>query len=297
MKDEAARRPAREGGFIFHLSSLILVLLVSCGERGSGRVIDDLGRSVEVPSEVSRVVTLAPGLSEIVHAIGSAHLLAGTDDYSNFPPEIARLPKVGGMEPSREKIAELDPDLVIASTSAMHPQLISTLEAMNVPLAVVRTDRLSEIPRAMTLIGELLGSPDTEKARKEFASAVEAQRRKRSPAPKVLFVIWADPLYVAVAGTHLGDILELTGVENAARSANARSLYSLEAVVANPPDLILYPSGTGSPEALLSLLNARRPGRPVTAHSVEEDLFMRPGPRLPRAAAALNRIVDEWEGE
>jgi iron complex transport system substrate-binding protein len=279
------------------IAAPFLVLLVSCAERRNGELVDDLGRRVDLPQHVSRVITLAPGLTEIVHAIGSEALLAGTDDYSDFPPEVAALPKVGGMEPSRERIAELEPDLVLVSTSAMHPQLTAALDSMNIPLYAVRTDRLHEIAPAMSRIGEILGSPRASQAREEFERRVEQQRRTRNSKPRVLFVIFPDPLYVAVPETHLGDLLDLTGVGNAAESGNQRSLYSREAVVANPPDLILYPSRTAPPDALVALINARGQRRPVAAHPVDEDLFMRPGPRLPDAAAAINAIVDSWERE
>ncbi len=280
---------------LLRIAAPFLVLLASCTERRSGETVDDLGRRVALPQQVSRVITLAPALTEIVHAIGSGALLAGTDDYSDFPPQAAALPKVGGMEPSRERIAQLDPDLVLASTSAMHPQLAVALESMDIALYAVRTDRLHEVAPAISRIGEILGSPRANDVRVEFERRMEAERRTRGSKPRVLFVIFPDPLYVAVPETHLGDLLALTGVVNVAAAGNQRSLYSREAVVANPPDMIFYPGRAAPPDALVTLLNARREGRPVTAHSVDEDLFMRPGPRLPEAAAAINRIVDEWE--
>lgn len=280
---------------ILLIAASLLALVASCTGRREGALVDDLGRRVDLPQQVTRVITLAPALTEIAYALGSESLLAGTDDYSDFPPQSAKLPKVGGMEPSRERIAQLEPDLVLASTSAMHPQLAATLESMGIPLYAVRTDRLHEIAPAMTRIGELLGSPRAPEAAEEFERRLEAQRRARARRPRVLFIIYPDPLYVAVPGTHLGDLLDLVGVVNAAESGSQRSLYSREAVVANPPDLILYPSRTAPPDALVSLLNERRSGRSVTAHPVNEDLFMRPGPRLDQAAAELNRIVDSWE--
>lgn len=288
------KAPARRGcSFIVLLC--LLSLQPSCRETSAGAVTDDLNRPVAIPSDVRRVVTLAPGLSEIVHAIGSSSKLVGTDDFSDFPPEVAALPKVGGMEPSRERIAELAPDLVLASTSSMHPQLASALGSMNVSLFAVRTDRLHEIGPAMTKLGGILGSPAAAEARSEFERSLEAQRRKRSRAPRVLFVIWAEPLYVAVPGTHLGDLLEWTGVVNAAASASPQSLYSLESVLENPPDVILYPSEMDPPAALLSMVNTEERARQVVAYPVDEDLFMRPGPRVALAAAEVNRIADEWE--
>jgi len=70
--------------------------------------------------------------------------------------------------------------------------------------------------------------------------------------------------------------------------------YSLEALVASPPDLLLYPRGAVTPEQMAAL-RARVPELKGEVVAVNEDVFLRPGPRVVEAARRLNAILDQWE--
>lgn len=257
---------------------------------------DDLNRDVAVPPRVARVITLAPNLTELIYAIGAGSKVVGTDDFSNYPAAALKVPKVGGMQPNIEKIAALKPDLVIASTEGNHPNLGPALAAIDVPLFVVRTDRLSQIGTAMTRLGELLGAEaGAAKAAQELQRQITAQRRTRANAPRILFAVWTDPLYVGGEETFVDDLLRLTGARNAVE-VPAWPQYSLETLAANPPDLILYPRKSVDPQQLAALL-VKAGGLKVASQGVDEDVFTRPGPRVGEAAAGLNAILDKVAAE
>ena len=42
-----------------------------------------------------RIVSLAPSNTEIAFALGLGPQVVGVDDHSDYPPEVARLPRVG----------------------------------------------------------------------------------------------------------------------------------------------------------------------------------------------------------
>ncbi|HEX6084073.1 MAG TPA: helical backbone metal receptor [Thermoanaerobaculia bacterium] len=275
---------------ITHHSSLVLALLiVSCGERPAATTQDDLGRDVALPREVRRVVTLSPNLTEMVYAVGADDRLVGADDFSNFPGAAAKLPKVGGMQPNLEKIVSLRPDLVLASTEGNHPNLAPALAAAQIPLFVVRTDRLAQIAPAMRRVGELLRAPRTDDAVRELEAAVDLQRRTRATKTRVLFAVWTDPLYVAGRETFTDDLFALTGAENAV-PVKGWPQYSLESFIAAPPDVLLYPRGAVTEQQVDALL--AKAGLQTRVIAVNEDIFQRPGPRMALAAGALNAILD-----
>jgi ABC-type Fe3+-hydroxamate transport system substrate-binding protein len=259
------------------------------GERPATTAKDDLGRDVAVPARVTRAVTLAPNLTEMIFAVGAGERIVGADDFSNFPAAARALPKVGGMQPNIEKIVALRPDLVIASTEGNHPNLAPALAAANVPLFVIRTDRLDQIPTAMIRLGRLFGV-DTTRVVRELEAAVAAQKRVRPNPPRVMFAVWTDPLYVGGRDTFTDDILQLTGATNAVE-VTGWPQYSLESLVAAPPDLILYPRGAVTPEQLTAL-QKRVPELKAKIVAVDEDIFQRPGPRVVEAARRLNAILD-----
>lgn len=269
---------------------LLVLLCFACSEAPPATTRDDLDRAVALPREIRRVVTLAPNVTEILYAVGAEAKIVGTDDYSNFPAAAKSLPKVGGLQPNIEKMVALKPDLVLASTEGNHPNLAAALAAARIPLFVIRTDRLAEIPTAMRRVGALLDARDAEDAARKVERAVEAQRRTRANAPRVLFAVWTDPLYVAGRATFTDDLFALTGARNAV-ALNGWPQYSLESLLASPPDLLLYPRGAVTREQVDALLK-RLPGLQTRVVSVNEDIFQRPGPRMAEAAAALNAIME-----
>ena len=242
------------------------------------------------PAKPVRVVTLAPNLTEMMYAAGAESSVAGTDDASNFPPAARALPKVGAMQPDIEKIAALKPDLVVASTEGNHPNLAQALKAVNIPLMLIRTDRLAEIAPAMRTLGRKTNGARTDQAVATLERELAAQKRTRAKSPRVLFAVWTDPLYVAGRNTFIDDLFIHTGAQNAV-PLNGWPQYSLESLVANPPDLILYPRGAVTPQQVEGLL-ARAPGLRPRVEPVDQDIFQRPGPRVVEAARALNAILD-----
>jgi ABC-type Fe3+-hydroxamate transport system substrate-binding protein len=275
-----------------HPSSLILLFALACARHEPATTRDDLNRPVPLPPHIQRVITLAPNLTEIVFAIGAGDRLAGADDFSDEPAAAKALPKVGGMQPNIEKIVALKPDLVLASTSGNQPNLATALAAVHIPLFVVRTDRLDEIPAAMERLAALLHAPRADAAQ-ELRARIAQQKRTRTHPPRVLFAVWADPLYVAGRRTFADDLLVLAGARNAVE-VDGWPQYSMESLVANPPDFILYPSKPVSTAQIEKLL-AVSPGlsKRIRVVGVDENLFTRPGPRVARAAAELNRILDQ----
>lgn len=194
------------------------------------------------------------------------------------------------MQPDLEKIASLRPDLVLASTEGNHPSLAPALEAARIPLFVVRTDRLDEIAPAVERIGALLGVAESHAIAGRLEEGISSLRRQRARRPRVLFAIWTDPLYVAGRKTFTDDLLTLAGAENVVH-ANGWPQYSLESLVAEPPELILYPEGALTPAQMDALL-ARLPGARPRVVAVDEDVFQRPGPRVIDAARKLDAIFD-----
>jgi len=240
-----------------------------------------------------RAVSLAPNITELAFAAGAGKRLVGTDDFSDDPPAAKRLPKVGGTQPNVEKIIALKPDLVLASTSSAPPGLESSLRAAHIPLAWIKTDRLADVPRAMTIVAAHLGVLDAPVYANRLQQAIDAQRRSRLHPPRVMFVVWTNPLYVAGRETFVGDLLELCGATNAV-TVKGWPQYSLESLVANPPDVILYPNLSVKPQAMKELLDAAPGVRDHTrVIAVEENVFVRPGPRVVEAARALNAILDQ----
>lgn len=270
-------------------------LHAGCERAAAPTATDDLGRPVAVPARVSRIVSLSPNLTEMLFAVGAGERVVGTDDFSNFPRAARSIPKVGGMQPNIEKIAALRPDLVVASTEGNQPNLAPALQAAGIPLYVVKTDRLADVVPAMRRLGRVVRARETERAAAAVEQAIARERRPRATKTRLMFVVWTDPLYVAGGGTFTEDLMQLAGGENAVAVAGWPQ-YSLESMLAAPPDILLYPRSSVT-SAQIVALRLRLPGVTTRVVPVDDDIFQRPGPRVADAARTLNVILDGYEDE
>lgn len=129
-------------------------------------VQDSADRYVEVPYPVKSVVVLWDNPTEEMKALGAIDRIVGIDDATKadvdagYYPELAGTPVVGSYEePNYEKIAELDPDVVICLSS--YPPLPDEIQAELEPfgIAVVGLDfyRTEIYFREVTTLGKMLG--------------------------------------------------------------------------------------------------------------------------------------------
>ena len=103
----------------------------------SRELVDQVGRTVEVAEPLTRVVSLAPNLTEISYEVGGGEALVGATRFANFPEAAARLPKVGSyVALDIEKIVSLKPQLCLAIRDGNPKAVVDRLEALGIPVYV-----------------------------------------------------------------------------------------------------------------------------------------------------------------
>ena len=301
---DSAGRAARRAGIHRFLFVAVLLLLFACPSPGQADfplvIKDDRGVSVRLDASPRRVVSLAPNLTEIVFLLGREDLLVGVTRFCNYPARAAALPRVGGIvDPDVERIVATDPDLVLCTTDGNPKERVAVLEAMGIPCFAVGPQNLAEVFRTIEKVGVLLGVPG--KGRREAdalrARAERVSQEKRSPSPRVLFVVSTSPIIVAGNGTFLDELVRAPGGINAAgRFAGRYPRLSLEDLIAAGPDIILVAGMTGvegfSPDvSRWAEVPAFRNGDVVT---LDGDLVTRPGPRMVTALENVARVFAAW---
>jgi len=113
--------------------------------------------------------------------------------------------------------------------------------------------------------------------------------------PRVLCVVWIDPLIVAGGETVIDDLINLAGGVNIVRTAGFPR-YSLEELVVDPPDVILLALDRGGlhhGEALrrLPVWREVRPVREGAVRVIDASLTSRPGPRIVDGVELLARLL------
>jgi iron complex transport system substrate-binding protein len=279
---------------------LVAVLAASAPVGAAVQVTDGTGRTLTLPALPRRIVSLVPGVTEMLYAIGAEDRLVGRTDFCDYPPEARSKPSVGGtVSPSLEVLVTLKPDLVVATSAGNSDETRRQLERLRVPLYLVDPHGLSDVFRTMTRLGAL-----TEREGRAAEVVAGLERRVRAvavrvaalPRPRVLYVVWPEPLIVPGRGAAVTELIELAGGESvSADGPEGYPRYSVEAAVARGPEvIILARHGAGTaPYARekwerFADLPAIRAGR---LYAVDGDLFHRFGPRVVDALEILARLL------
>jgi iron complex transport system substrate-binding protein len=284
------------------LLALLLAVLVGCRE--------EVARSPE-PKEAEpcrRVIALTPSLVETLFALGLGDRVVGVGDYSTWPPEAEKKPRLGGLfNPNLEQIVALKPDLAVLIPSER--DLAARLEPLGVDVLVVPNESLADVERSFHTLAERCGvAAAGDRLAAEWRQGLSPEPLP-GPPPRVMLSVGRQTgrlgdLIVAGKGTFFHELLERLGAQNA--FADAPGLYpqiSLEEIVARRPDVILelraYPV---SPEVAASLRSdwlelgdvpaVRGDGVEILAG----DYVVIPGPRLPRLYREMREALSRSRG-
>ncbi|HMI53048.1 MAG TPA: helical backbone metal receptor [Candidatus Saccharimonadales bacterium] len=261
-------------------------------------VTDETGRTVRLPQQIHRIITLSPNLTEIVYALGLQDELVGNTTYCDYPPEAQKKTKVGDtINPSIEEIATLHPDIVLV-TKGNRLETVYALEKLGIPSYGTDPHTIEEIAASTKRLGEILGAG-------EAAAAVVADFHHRLadvqqhvaavPMARVLFVVWTEPLISISKDTFIADALRYAGATSIVDSTAPWPRMNLEEVVKLQPDFLVFPdsrSGQG-PHTFETM--ADLPGwrllNAVRNHkiAVVNEVIDRPAPRIVTAIEELAR--------
>ena len=265
-------------------------------------ITDSSDYTVTIEKKPERIVSLSPSTTEIVAALGAEAKLVGRTEYCSYPEEVQDATTVGGTStPSLEKIIELKPDLVLASTHAPK-EVVEKLRELKIPTIFLNEDdnfdgTYSAIEKTGQLIGEDAKAKEIVDSMKKTKTAVETAVNKEfegKERPSIYFTnsIGENGDFAAGGDTFISEVLELAGGKNIAGDVEGWS-YSKEKIVENDPDIIIVPGGVGIKEDLAKLpvykdLTAVKEGN---VYEVNQDEISRQGPRVVNALEDIAIII------
>lgn len=266
-------------------------------------VTDGLGRSVTIQAEPQRIISLAPSCTEILFALGLGSRVVGVDKFSNYPPEVAGIEKVGGFsDPSVEKIASLKPDLLLGTS--MHKKFLPQFEALGAPVLLLEPRNVDGVLADIRLVGRATGRPEAaEKLAQQISERIERVRSKVQTVPVdqrpwVYYEVYSEPIMTVGPGTLIHQLIELAGGRNIAYDAQTDyPEFSSEVIIQRNPDVIIFPSFHGSAALTPEKLRARpgwariRAVREGRVYPIDADIISRPGPRIADAVEELAHLI------
>ncbi|MDD5641123.1 MAG: cobalamin-binding protein [Syntrophales bacterium] len=270
--------------------------------------IDQSGHRVNLPASPRRLVTMAASLTEMVFALGLGDRVAGVEQFSDYPPAIRELPKIGSYKlPDLERIVALRPDLCLAIKDGNPPHILARLRGLGIPVYVVDPRDLKGVIATIREIGGLLGAAD--RADALAASLTRRYQRVRDLAaraarrPRVFFQIGVSPIVSAGSHTFLDELITTAGGLNLAAGKVPYPRFSQEQVLALQPEIIIITSmSRGAAFAQVKAGWERWETLPAARnhriHLVDSDIVDRPSPRLLDGLEMLLRLIHpELAGE
>jgi len=263
-------------------------------------VRDDAGQVLTLAVPARRVITLAPHLAELVHAVGAGDRLVGVMRYSDHPPAVTQLPLVGdAFALNLEVIATLKPDLVLMWSSGVNPRQQQRLQALNLPTYDSEINTVEGLADTLRRLGKLFG---TEAAAEVVARDTEqrwqtlrATYAQRSPV-RVFYQLWHEPLMTVNHGHLIHQAISACGGVNVfAQQPMLTPTVSWEAAIATNPQLVVTGAGRDEPARLeawkrFSRVDAVRRNQVI---ALDGHLLARMSPRFLDAAQALCVAIDK----
>jgi iron complex transport system substrate-binding protein len=264
----------------------------------------------------ARIVSTSPSITETLFALGLGDKVVGVSAYCRFPPQVAKLPKVGSfLKPDAELIAGLRPDLVVVHE--VGNGLDRRLASLRIPFIVVERGTLASAYSSMRQIAAAAGVPErADVLVADVQRRLDAIRREGSarPKPSVLFIIGRRPGQLADLigigpGSYINELIEIAGGINVMAIAGQPEYprISMETVLRLNPDVIVDTVDMGDTDAerrerqpvnerLWSAYGMLTAVRTRQVHAATTDALVVPGPRVVEAAAWVAALLRERTG-
>ncbi|ALU12361.1 hypothetical protein EYM_02810 [Ignicoccus islandicus DSM 13165] len=279
-------------------------------------LIDALGRNVTIFNyPPKKVIALTPAIAESVCVMNCSKLVA-TVQPVDWPAQLVNATGSGRVTiigtfwmPNIEKIALLEPDLVIADEGA-DLRMIGKLNELGFPVLFTKggaCDSIGCIERDLTLIGKAIGELDRAG---EVVKWIEENVTKASeeslkyPLVKVviLFYPFSWGIYAVGNGTFISDLVNKLNAVNLIGQLGWPRITK-EKLLSLNADVVILLSGKGiDPQGAVKDAKALglRAKRICVIYGTYADVVQRPGPRISQAPwillKALHALVKDPSG-
>jgi len=213
------------------------------------------GKTLILPAPARHIVTLAPNLAELVYAAGAGDYLDAVVEYSNFPPPVTNIPRVGdAFRIDMERLITLKPDLVIAWQSGNPQQALQKLQQLGVTVWQIEISTPEQIADTVEHIAMAAGTQaygrKTARGLRQRLAKLKQQNMARTPLD-YFFQIASQPLFT-VNGQHLiSRSLEICNGHNVFADLPALApQVSRESVIHADPQVMFAPQIAGQSAAL-----------------------------------------------
>ena len=296
---------------------LSLILLSACGGGKntsdideSFTVTDHAGRVVGFSKIPDKIISLSPGVTEIIFAMGLNARLAGVTSFCDYPAEARNIDQIGGYSTvDKEKVidkigGDRDGAVIFASTLHATPGgVLSDLDQLGYKAVVLEANTIDRLFDCMKLVNRIGGGGSTADAviqsLETRVNAVKSKINADTHKVTVMHEVFGGH-WIAGVDTLENDIITTAGGVNIGASIGAGyGQINIESIIDANPDKIVIVSKMGA--MVNGLLSSEITDNPVfmvldavknhRVYVIDADIVSRSGPRAVDGLEEYARIL------
>lgn len=259
------------------------------------------GETLTLAQPPAKIVSLSPGATEILYAIGAESALTAVDNNADYPPAAANFAtKVDAFEPNVESIIALAPDLVIVASDI--GGLVDALDRADVPVLYIDLDTdvktIDSVFGQIGLMGRITGrEQEALDLIAGLTARVKAIEAKLTGLPNTrgprLYHELDSTFYSISEDTFIGNVYRTLKARNIAGDGGGVAYPQLtqEKIIADNPEVIVLADEEFG--VTIDSVKARPGWSAISAvqndriYAVDPDIISRPGPRIVDALEQL----------
>lgn len=250
---------------------------------------DDLDRSIYFDSIPTKVISLAPNITEMIYQLNVGDKLVGNTKYCYFPEDAKSVSKVGDiLTINYEKIIELQPDVIFLTVEGNQKHVYEKLMNLGFKVFVSNPRDYEGIKKTFKDLGKVFGKRQLAKIKIQEWDSTLAQIKsdsKNFTRKTVMILVELNPIMIAGKNTFINTYIETCNMKNFSEEVQLNyPIFSRETVIERDPDIIVYPSS--GKESIKTLTDTYPEWASLSAIKnnrvffVDRDLYFRPGPRF-----------------
>lgn len=285
--------------------SILLLIFISCTEEKNVKysnnfITDDLHKKFSIEKIPTKVISLAPNLTELLFNIGVGKYIIGNTTYCNYPDSAKKIEHVADLlTVNVEKIMSLQPDIIFITTEGNSKSDYDKLIKLGFNVFVSNPRNYEGIKKTLIDMGKIF---DVENKALNIAHDwdIRIEKVKKNHdfivLKSALFLVSTKPIFSVGKNTFVNEILEFAGLENIVGETKVNyPMYSREDILLKNPDyILLYETNNNDVNTLLDYYPEWNTLSAVINNRVffiNADLYSRPGPRFVDAVEELNELV------
>lgn len=178
---------------------------------------DQLGNKITLKEPAKRIVSVVPSQTELLHDLGLEDEVVGITKFCVHPEEwFNEKTKVGGTKKLKiSKIAELEPDLIIANKEENERYQIEELQALY-PTYVSDISTLEGALEMIKVVGDMTGrAKEAEDIIKKISEGFKKLEKQVKGKPKkATYLIWQRPYMTIGSDTFIHHLMNRCGLVN-----------------------------------------------------------------------------------